>query len=102
MGVSNWIAVAAVVVAVAAWLDGRRYTRAQLLARHSASLFAERGEIHWSPVEYDFTIGSGGHAIARNVRVWLRAGGSTVVAAWTDEAGDHEEVLLSDLPSGPS
>ena len=138
VNVSDAIAVAAVVVAAVTWLDNRRYTRAQVQAQRQASLYAERGEIKWDPVEYHFTIGNGGQAVAREIRLWLSAGASTVGtdapvapllpgeyraitmtmgrplahtegtrtravlrAAWTDEAGEHEEPLLSDLPSGP-
>ena len=138
MSASDGIALAAAIIAALAWLDSRRYTRAKLRAQQQASLYAERGDIRWDPVEYEFTIGNAGHGVARHVGLSLRAGHSSVgtdapvspllpgehrpltftmgrplahtegartpvalVAVWTDEVGQHQRVLLDDLPSGP-
>ena len=144
------LAIGAVLVALAAFVHSvitsrheRRDRRAELellregqAAQRRALLYAERGEIRWSPIEYDFTLGNSGSSAARNIRVWLEAGASTVaadrlgpmqpgelrrltidmggrfphrgdttpaslMAVWTDDAGDHDATLLTDLPSGP-
>lgn len=78
METSNWIAIAAVGVAAASWLDARRHTNKQLQAQNSAALYAERGDIRWEPVEYEFLIGNSGPADAWSIGIMLRAGDTHV------------------------
>jgi len=54
--------------------------RKQVSSTQQANMYAEFRGVRWDPVEYDFLLGNGGPAIARNIRIWLEAG-DTVAGA---------------------
>jgi hypothetical protein len=137
------VSIAAVLIAIGAAINERRHRKAeldilrdQLDAQVRAEMYAEPGEIRWAPAVYNFRVGNAGPAVARNIRLWMRAGDTTagavvlepmipghheplrielgqplaytegvrtkaeLVCSWTDNSGNREEVLVSDLPSG--
>jgi hypothetical protein len=55
--------------------------RDQLETQTRADMYAQLREIRWEPARYEFTIGNGGPAIARKIRVWMRAGPNVMAGA---------------------
>jgi hypothetical protein len=97
------VSVAAVLIAIGTAIYERRdrqaqlaVLRGQLAAQTQASMYAEFLGMRWEPAEYDFRVGNGGPAVARSIRLWMRAGNTSAGAVEFEPMlpGDHRTVTI--------